>query len=171
MTRLICIAVCVFSLGLTACQNTPEEPDPLLAEAQVECGSDNQLWKVVLLSLHQTGFPQGAEMDRGQMHVVTGWKIELSPWKGKGTRKQAEVWCTPLGPDRWDIDVRVRQQINNALARTLDYSYAEWEWVQDDDTMARIVLQHIKGYLNPEIELTDQPADPVEEYLQKIGER
>jgi hypothetical protein len=153
-----------------ACQSTPEEPDPILATSEVVAGSDNQLWKVVLLALNQNGFPQGAEMNRGEMHVVTGWKIELSPWKGKGTRKQAEVTCTPLGPDRWALAVRVRQQVNNTLAQTLDYSYAEWEWVPDDHVLARIVLQHIRSYLHPEIELRDQPDDPIEEYLRKVGE-
>ena len=157
---------------LGACQSSPpEEPDPSWMQSEVHAGSDNQLWKVLLLALNQTGFPEGAEMNRGDMHIESGWKIELSPWKGKGTRRQALVTCTPVGPDRWEVSVRVRKQINNALARTLDYSYAEWEWVEDDDVQARILLQHLRGYLDPQIELTEHVEDPVEEYLRKVGER
>ena len=161
----------VLCLPGAACNSTPEEPDPTWASAQIVAGSDNQLWQVMQLALNRTGFPQSAGMNRGDMHVVSGWKIELSPWKGKGTRKQAEILATPVGPDRWKIDVRVKKQINNTLAETLDYSYAEWEWAEDDEVTARIVLQHVRAYLSPEFELEDAQADPVEEYLKKIGEQ
>jgi hypothetical protein len=154
----------------SACSTTPKEPEPSWASSALVVGSDNQLWQVMLLALNATGFPQGAEMDRGDMHIVTGWKIELAPRKGKGTRKQAELICTPLGPDRWSVDVRVRMQINNTLAQPLDYSYAEWEWVPDDLTTARIIVQHMRAYLRPELEINDAPVDPVEEYLRKAGE-
>jgi hypothetical protein len=61
-------------------------------------------------------------------------------------------------------------QINNTLSQTLDYSYAEWDWVPDDATTARILVQHIRAYLRPDLELHDEPADPVEEYLKRSGE-
>jgi hypothetical protein len=151
-----------------ACSTTPDEPEPSLAETQVVAGSDSLLWKVVLLSLRKLDYPEGAEMDRAQMKVISGWKIELSPWKGKGTRKQAEVVCKPIGPGRWALTARVKTQINNALARTLDYSYAEWEWVPDDQTEARIILQHVRAFLQPDIEVEDAPPDPLE-HLKKTG--
>jgi len=157
-------------LSLGACNSAPKEPEPTWTSSQLVVGSDNQLWQVVLLALNATGFPQGAEMNRGDMHVVSGWKIELSPWKGRGTRKQAEVLCTPLGPGRWSVDVRVKMQTNQTLAQTLDYSYADWEWVDDDETTARIIVQHMRAYLRPELILEDAPADPVEEYLRRVGD-
>ena len=150
------------------CSTTPKEPEPVWAETQVTAGSDGLLWKVILLSLRKLDFPEGAEMDRSQMKVISGWKIELSPWKGRGTRKQAEVTCTPIGPGRWALAARIKTQINNALARTLDYSYAEWEWVPDDQTEARIILQHVRAFLAPDIEVKDPPTDPLE-HLKKTG--
>jgi hypothetical protein len=153
------------------CSSTPKEPEPVWAETQVVAGSDSLLWKVILLSLRKLDFPEGAEMDRAQMKVISGWKIELSPWKGRGTRKQAEVLCTPIGPGRWELSARIKTQINNALARTLDYSYAEWEWVPDSTSEARVLLQHVQAFLVPDLEVEDQPLDPAEEYLRKTGDR
>jgi len=153
------------------CSTTPKEPEPVWAETQVTAGSDGLLWKVILLSLRKLDFPEGAEMDRSQMKVISGWKIELSPWKGRGTRKQAEVTCTPIGPGRWALAARIKTQINNALARTLDYSYAEWEWVPDNDSEARVLLGHVRAFLGPELEVEDQALDPAEEYKRKTGGR
>ena len=141
-----------------------KEPEPVVATTEVLAGSDSLLWKVVLLSLRKLDFPEGAEMERSQMKVVSGWKIELSPWKGKGTRKQAEVTCTPIGPGRWTVEARVKTQINNTLARTLDYSYAEWEWVPDDPSEARVILQHVRAFLQPELEVGEEPVDPLEQF-------
>jgi hypothetical protein len=154
-----CLALCA------ACSSAPKEPEPAWAEAEVVAGSDSLLWKVILLSLRKLDFPEGAEMDRARMHVVSGWKIELSPWKGRGTRKQAEVLCTPIGPGRWSLEARVKTQVNNALARTLDYSYAEWEWVPDDPSEARVILGHVRAFLVPDLELEDLPTDPAREHL------
>lgn len=149
------------ALVCAGCASTPEEPEPTWAEAEVAVGSDSLLWKMLLLSLRKLDYPEGAEMDRSQMHVVSGWKIELSPWKGKGTRKQADVLCTPIGPGRWRLQARVKTQVNNTLARTLDYSYAEWEWVQDDAAEARILLQHVRAFLAPELEVGPEEPDPL----------
>jgi hypothetical protein len=161
----------VAALLVGGCSSTPKEPDPVWAETQVTAGSDSLLWKVILLSLRKLDYPEGAEMDRAQMKVISGWKIELSPWKGRGTRKQAEVTCTPIGPGRWALEARIKTQINNALARTLDYSYAEWEWVPDDDSEARVLLGHVRAFLVPELEVEDQPLDAAEEYKRKTGGR
>jgi len=150
------------ALCASACSVSPSGPEPALAEAEVVAGSDSLLWKVVLLSLRKLDYPEGAEMDRSQMKVVSGWKIELSPWKGRGTRKQAEVICTPIGPGRWTLTARVKTQVNNALARTLDYAYAEWEWVPDDPSEARVILGHVRAFLQPDLEVNEEPPDPLE---------
>ena len=171
MRTLPCLLLFLAALLAAACSSTPDEPEPAWAGTQVTAGSDGLLWKVILLSLRKLDFPEGAEMDRAQMKVVSGWKIELSPWKGRGTRRQAEVTCTPIGPGRWALEARVKTEVNNTLARTLDYSYAEWEPVPDDESQARVLLQHVRAFLVPELEVEDQPLDPAQEYLRKTGGR
>ena len=158
-------------LALSACDTTPPEPEPVLIESQVVAGSDRLLWKIVLLSLRKMDFPESAENDPANMKAISGWKVELSPWKGRGFRAQAEVSCTPIGPGRWEVETRVKKQVNQSLTRPLDLSYAEWEWVPDDDMAARILLQHIRTFLSPEIKLSEEKDDPIEEYLKKIEER
>jgi hypothetical protein len=169
-SRSLAGLLALVTLAPAACNSTPEEPPPTWARADVVAGSDSLLWKVVLLSLRKMDFPEGADLDRSRMRVASGWKIELAPWKGRGTRKQANVTCVPIGPGRWGLQVRVKTQVNNTLTRPLDYTYAEWEWVADDVESARILLQHIRTFLSPEIELEERPTDPVDEYLKKIGE-
>ncbi len=171
MTRPAILLSALAALALCACETTPPEPEPSMIESEVVAGSDRLLWKIVLLSLRKMDFPESAEMDPTNMKAVSGWKVELSPWKGRGFRQQAEVTCTPIGPGRWEIETRVKKQVNQSLARPLDLSYAEWEWVPDDVEAARILLQHIRTFLNPSIELSEDEEDPVDAYLRKIEER
>ena len=163
------VVLVIAGLALGSCKSTPKEPEPQWARTEVTAESDDLLWKVILLSLRKMDFPEGADMDRGNMRLATGWRIELSPWKGRGNRRQAVVEAEPIGPRRWRVQARVRMQKNDTLARPMDPTYAEWVWIEDDVSAARIVLQHVRAFLQPELELRPEEVDPVEEYLKRQG--
>ncbi|MCZ6597427.1 MAG: hypothetical protein O7B99_07310 [Planctomycetota bacterium] len=164
--RISALALAAF-LGLGACSTAPKEPDPLWVEAEVEAGSDRLLWKLTLLSLNKMNFPEGSEMDPTNMRVVSGWKNELSPWKSEGFREQAEVNCVPVGPGRWRVEARIKRQTNESLTRPLDLRYAEWEWAPDNEMGARILLQHIRSFLGPSIELSEDEKSRLERMIER----
>ena len=165
MPRVRTLIPILLALLAWSCNSAPKEPDPNWVSSEIAVSSDSTLWQVILLALHKMEFPKSAEMDRANMSLVSGWKIELSPWKGRGTRQRAEVSCTPVGPGRWQVETRVATQINQALARPMDYSYAEWEWVPDDGMTARILMQHIHSYFQRDIQLSEPVEDPIREAL------
>lgn len=164
---LATVAPVLAPLLLAGCETTPEEPDPVLMEAEVVAGSDRLLWDVILLSMRKLNYPESAASQPTEMHAISGWKMELSPFKGEGWRKRAEVTCTPVGPGRWRVETRVAMQVNETLAKTLDPSYAEWEWAADDTGEARVLLFHIRTFLDPQIELSPEEEDPIRRFLDR----
>ena len=161
-----------FLLGsfLGGCAASNVEPDPLWQEAGLEVPSDRMLWKVALRACDKMGFPLGAGgLDQSAMVIETGWRTNLQPFRGQGTREKAELRFLPDGDGIWRVEARVKRQRNMSLARPLDPRYAEWEWLPDDVATARLLVQHVRSYLSPTIEPVDRPDDPVEAYLEKHG--
>jgi hypothetical protein len=146
------------------------EPEPRWRGVEVSAPSDRVLWKVTLLSMEKMGFPLAAGLDPGAMVATSGWRTTLAPFRGQGYRTQAEVRMEPVAPGRWHVDARVKRQTNESLAKPLDPRQAEWEWASDDELAATILLQHVRSFLETEIPLTERPADPIEAYLESIGE-
>ncbi len=164
------IALAVLLLGFTACSSTPREPDPSWQQGPVQAPSDRVLWKVSLLSLQKMGFPLAGGLDPSSMVAESGWRNHLAPFSGDGFRVMAEVHMDPLGPGEWDVRTRVKKQRNMSIVKPLDARYAEWEWVADDVTAARVLLQHIRTFLEPGIELKERPEDPIEAFIEKAEE-
>ncbi|MEZ5979845.1 MAG: hypothetical protein R3F34_16765 [Planctomycetota bacterium] len=132
---------------VAACSTTKSEPEGEWATAQLEAPSGEVLWNVAMLALAQYQFPRGTETDPNTMTIETGWKIELSTFRGQGWRKLAVVKLEDLGAGMWQVDVRVKKQTNEAIVRQTDLSYAKWEWADDDVDHARIILQYIRSSL------------------------
>jgi hypothetical protein len=137
-------------LFLCSCKSTPEEPEGFWAKAELQAASEKILDETTQLALHKQGYPgrRGLESD---LSIETLWQNHLAPFRGQGYRLQALVKYTPLGAGRYECAVRVKKQKNQALVRPLDLSYAEWEWVEDDEDSARILLQLIRSYFGPEV--------------------
>jgi len=153
MQKVLRLAPIAFlCLALASCTSTPKEPDALWAEAEIQVGSQRILREVAVLSLERQGFPIGAGIDPEGLSITTSWRNHLAPFRGEGYRQQAVIQAEPLGSGRFRVSVRVKKQINQSIAKPLDLSYAEWEWVEDDEDMARILLQHVRSYFAAEID-------------------
>ena len=159
---LVALAAAPLAIGCSGSHRKPEAqwqsmPDgrPLVAPA------DSVLWQVTLLALEKQGFPLGSGLDPTTMTATTGWKLQLAPFRGRGTRHEATVRYEPLGGGKYKVQVRVRKELNMALVNQLDPTYAEWEPAPDDVDMARVLLQHIRARLDPTLELRPEDEDPL----------
>jgi hypothetical protein len=139
---------------LAACSSTPEEPDGTWVEDMVVAPSESVLWQATLSNLWRLGYPVGSQANPSAMTILTGWKTQLSPFRQKGYRLMADIRFMRAEPaadgtPAWDVDVRVKKQVNMALVKPLDPQYAEWEWSDDDEWEAAILLRHILAEFPP----------------------
>ncbi|TAJ15799.1 MAG: hypothetical protein EPO68_12235, partial [Planctomycetota bacterium] len=126
-------------LALAACNSSRkpghvsgDEPDPVIVHKEITCRSERILDEITRLALSKQGYPgaRGLEQD---LSIETLWQNHLGTRKGEGYRQQAIVRYKPLGDDRYELGVRVKRQKNQSIVRPTDLSYAEWEWVDDDE--------------------------------------
>ncbi len=143
------VALCVFAFGLLplACKGPGKPPPASWQSSQVEASSENVLWLMTRNAFDRLGYPVGGGLDPVALTAVSGWRVSLAPFRGQGQRHRAEIRYVPTEPGRWDVEVRVQRQVNMDIVRPLDAGYAEWEWRPDDDTEARILLQHLRSAL------------------------
>lgn len=135
---------------LGACSTAPEEPEHIWTEEVVVAPSERLLWETALQTLGRLGYPVGSSADSNALTITTGWKNQLSPFRSKGFRNQADVKMDYDAAEKsWNVEVSVKHQVNMALVRPLDPAYAEWEWGADDEWEAAIILQHILSAFPP----------------------
>ena len=125
---------------------------------EVEAPSDRMLWQLLLLSVQGQGYPLAAGSDLGSRKIESGWKIDMQPFRGDGTRRRAIVNLTPLEPGRWKLEARVHVEKNQNLVSPLDPVRAEWKGTADDEIGAQVILQQVRARLSPALEV--QPAKP-----------
>lgn len=151
---------------MAACNSTDEEPDPIWIEDSVFAPSESVLWTATLQNLYRMGYPVGSQANPNELTILTGWKTQLAPYRGKGYRLQADIRFVPIvGGDLtdrrgtgWDVDVRVKKQANMSLVKPLDPAFAEWEWRADDEWEAAILLRHILADFPP-TDLLEEPMN------------
>ena len=160
---LVVLAFCA------SCASNKAEPAGDWQIAEIESPSDRVLWKISLQALQKMGYPLGAGMDPGEMHVESGWKVDLHPFSGRGQRTLAVLDMRPKESGVWTVEARVKRQLNEELARPLDPRFADWQWDADDTDSARILLQHIRSALDPTFQTRERPADPVTDYRRRSG--
>ena len=102
-----------------------------------------------------------ARFDPLEPSASTGWFVSLAPFKGQGYRERAHIRYERLAEGEFRVSARVERETNQALARPLDISYADWKAAEDNTARARILLQRIRTYLDDTsgFEVGDQP-DP-----------
>ncbi len=126
---------------------------PEWQEDEIEAPSDRLLWEVTVFALEKERFPLGAQIDPVTLTAVSGWRNSLQPFRGKGRRTRAEVRYEPLGPGRYKVRVRVEQEVNMDIVRPLDLTYAKWEEAPDDPQAAAVILQRVRSWIGPQLEL------------------
>lgn len=136
--------------SLGACNSAAEEPEHIWAEEVVAAPSERLLWETALQTLGRLGYPVGSSADPNALTITSGWKNQLSPFRGKGFRNMVDLRMV-YEPEsaNWNVEVSVKHQANMALVRPLDPAYAEWEWRADDELEAAIILQHIIAAFPP----------------------
>lgn len=149
MTRLKVLLV--LALGALACNSGP--PPAEWVERELEAPSENVMWEIVWRSMERMKLPRGSGMDRAELRAESGWLSRPSPFKGKGYRRRAFVEVEPQGEGRFLVRARVQRQRNEALVNPADLRYAEWEWDGEEVEVARILLQHMSSFLEPELPL------------------
>ena len=155
LALLLCL-----TLGLSSgCSSTRREPDANWRTTEVDAVSERILWTFVLNSLQRLGYPVGTGANPSELHVRTGWRTSLAPFRGQGQRALAEVRMRPVAHKRWLVEARVANQVNMALANPLDPRYAKWEWRPDDVSQADILLFTILASIQAPLE-PRQSTDP-----------
>jgi len=168
---LLALLAAVPALFAASCSSVPREPDPDWQRTTIEAPSDRVLWKIGLQALRKMRFPIGSGLDPSSMSVTSGWRMDLQPFSGAGTRMMAELRMSPVARGQWRVEARVKKQVNKALTNPLDPKYAEWEWEPDDAGMSVVLLQHMRSSLTPTITPSERAEDPLEAWREERGER
>jgi hypothetical protein len=147
-SRLPRLCVLLLALLAGACSMTRGEPDPVWAEGTVTAVNREVLFNMTFLALKGREFPRGIEVDPNALTIESGWKLQLAPFRGQGKRKKAVLAFERLEQDQWKVKVRVKVMSNMSVVNQLDPSYAEWEWSDDDESEARVLLQYLRSSLS-----------------------
>lgn len=148
------LSLALLAAGACTSVARQEELDKKVARWQtleVSAPSDRMAWQIILLSVQNMGFPLAAGSDLGSHELESGWKTDMQPFRGEGERRRALVNLTPLEPGRWKIEARVRVEHNLNLVAPLDPVRAEWKPAADDEATTKVLLQHIRSRLEPEL--------------------
>jgi hypothetical protein len=149
--------VLALALGLSACQTGGEHP-PQWKSAELAPPSESVLWAVAGQELQRMDFPVGSDADPSQMVMLTGWRTQLAPFRGKGYRQRAEVRFEKSAGGRYKVDVRVERETNMDVVDPLDLTRAKWEPAEDDVEVAHIVLQRIRARLGDSLDRAAAPG-------------
>lgn len=147
LTALLALTLLV-APGLHGCA-APTKQFP--SQKTVEASSENTLWETLLLAIRRSGYRYGIGADPAKREVVSNWKNDLAPYKGKGFRTRVIARYEPAadagqGLRGFDVTIRVEKQTNESY-RGLDLTYAEWEPADDDLARARLVTQNLQALL------------------------
>lgn len=151
LTVVLFVLVALCAASCRALGESPPKPD--WVEREFTAPSENVMWEVVRRSLSRMGFPQGAGMDHASLAAESGWRTQPSVSKDKGFRLRAIVEIDPQGDQRYLVRSHVQKQKNTSIVNPSDPTYAEWKWEPDDVESARLLIQHMRTYLDTTLEL------------------
>ena len=143
--------LCLFLLlpCLAGCQLFRAEKPEVWEESELAVMNQQVLFTGAVYALQKEGFPVGMGADAGKGMIETGWRVQQSPFKGKGFRERAYLEFAPSGDGLHStIRVRVLRETNESL-RPLVQGSAKWERADDPVDVSRRVLQYAHSYLDP----------------------
>ena len=134
---------------LTGCQLFRKKHVEIWEETTLNVMNQQVLFTGAVYALQKEGFPVGMGADAGQGLIITGWRVQESPFKGKGFRERATLRFAP-GEDGVTSTVRVRveRETNESFRPTVQGS-AVWERDEDQKSVSRRILQYTHSYLDP----------------------
>lgn len=136
------------------------EPAPTWLDVEVEAVSRDVLWQMAQLAMKRRSFPRGTDVDVNSLRMESGWRNSLAPFRGDGRRHKAVIQLSHLEGDIWKAEVRVKSQTNMSIVAPTDPRYAEWEWRDDDEDEALILIQVLRSSLTTGDELPEHELAP-----------
>ncbi|MEZ6005168.1 MAG: hypothetical protein R3F17_04035 [Planctomycetota bacterium] len=134
---------------LCGCRMFSSAPPKHTEEVTVGTRNSRVLFEAVVLGLQKEGFSVGQGADPGKNEVVTGWRVNASPFKGKGYRERATVNFSPAETEGESlVTCRVERETNESFRPLLEGS-AKWERAPDPEDVPKRVLAFIDAYLQP----------------------
>jgi hypothetical protein len=152
----VLLAALALLAPLSGCAGTREKGD--WASAHVTAGSDRLMWQVTIFALEKEGFPVTTQVDPGALVATTGWRTDLSPFRGQGHRERAEVRSVQTAPGNYEVRVRVERQVNMDIVQPLDLRFAKWEPAADNTEAAAVLLQRIRAWAETGTRQAGEPA-------------
>jgi hypothetical protein len=152
------LVVVAAALLTCACSGGPKVK-PEWQTVQIVAPTEQVLWNVSQLALEKENFPLQGAPDRSERRMISGWKTSLSAFRAQGYRSKATIDYVRLDGGLYDVKVRVERELNMDIVRPLDPSYAEWEPASDDVRSARVLLQTIRSYMRPELDLSEKEPE------------
>ncbi len=151
-----------FALSLcAACSSTGSREDGEWVEADLAIPSERVLRQIVVLAMERNGFPPGTPDGNEASTIVSGWKIDLQPFKSRGTREKAYLEYEEKGAQKFHVYVRVEKDTNEELAKPLELEQAQWESADDDQEMASRILRYMQTMLGKDFQLAPPVVAPV----------
>jgi hypothetical protein len=148
------------SLSISACSVLGANPESWI-EGDVNIASERLLRQIATIAMEKNGLPPGTEEGNLQSTVSSGWKVQLQPFKGDGTRAKAHMQYEEKSTSVWHVYIRVQKDTNEELARPLDLTQAQWASGPDDDAWATRILKTMQAMLGTEFHLSPEMAPPV----------
>ncbi len=159
-TPFLLLAACMVLFLVSSCQLFRAKKPELWEESQLAIMNQQVLFTGVVYALQKEGFPVGMGADAGKGHIETGWRVQQSPFKGKGFRERAHLRFEPAGDGLHSlVRVRVERETNESL-RPLVQGSAKWERADDQTDVAQRVLQYAHSYLDPGTVVETAPKQP-----------
>ncbi len=122
-------------------------------ERTVSAKTEFELWQALRIAVDLSDYPVGTGADSGKREILSGWKLDLAPYKGKGFRTRViaryERSDAPASSDplvAFDVTIRVEKDTNESY-RSLDPAYADWKGAPDDVVAAKTIMQRLESLL------------------------
>jgi hypothetical protein len=157
IARFAVVLAALLCAALSACESTEKYPPQWRVE-EIDVPSDRLLWEVVVFALEKEGYPTGTDLDPTSLEAISGWRYSLAPFRGQGRRERAHILFEPLGPKRYRLQVRVQRENNMDPVRPMDLSYAEWKEAPDNNDAALVLVQRIRSWIAPRLDLQNPKA-------------
>ena len=147
---LVSVLLLLLVSGLASCISVNRE---IPAERTVVAKTEFELWQALRIAVDLSDYPVGGGADSAKREILSGWKLDLAPYRGKGFRTRviasyqpSEDASTQEPLEAFDVTIRVEKDINESY-RSLDPAYADWKGAPDDLIAAKTIMQRLESLL------------------------